>query len=186
MTTSAFPTYTLNDGLVAPQVGFGTYPLRGEDGIAAMLVRSIGTSNYTEAHLAEVIAATGVTPSVNQIELHPEFPQAGLRDVHERLGIRTEAWRTLARMKTVPEPVAAAAAHGIEPGQVVLRWHLQLGVLPLPKSGDPVPGPEPRRLRRRAQRGRDGRDHRPRPPGRAPLRRRPRDPRGDVGMRRMP
>lgn len=139
MTTSAFPTYTLNDGLVAPQVGFGTYPLRGEDGIAAMLVRSIGTSNYTEAHLAEVIAATGVTPSVNQIELHPEFPQAGLRDVHERLGIRTEAWRTLARMKTVPEPVAAAAAaHVIEPGQVVLRWHLQLGVLPLPKSGDPV------------------------------------------------
>lgn len=101
------------------------------------LVRSIGTSNYTKAHLAEIIDKTGVTPSVNQIELHPEFPQTQLREVHERLGIRTEAWSPLARMKDVAQPIFDAAQRmGVEPGQVILRWHVQLGVLPLPKSGD--------------------------------------------------
>lgn len=100
------------------------------------LVRSIGTSNYTERHLREVIAATGVTPSINQIEVHPSFPQEEMLAVHEELGIRTQAWSPLARMESPSGgPIdAAAQAHGVSATQVVLRWHVERGVLPLPKS----------------------------------------------------
>lgn len=104
------------------------------------LVGSVGVSNFTEQHLVDVIDATGVLPVVNQIELHPLFPQVGMRRVHERLGVRTEAWSPLGQ-RNAPfdaDPVAdAAAAHGVTPAQVVLRWQLQLGVVPLPKSADP-------------------------------------------------
>ncbi len=231
-------TYTLNDGAVLPAVGFGTYPLRGQEGIDAVtsalgvgyrlldtavnygneeevgeairrsgvprdevlvtskipgrdhayddairstkeslhrlgldhldlhlihwpnprvgkyveawqalldlreqgLVRSVGVSNFTEAHLDRIIEATGVTPAVNQIELHPYFPQAEMRAVHERLGIRTEAWSPMGkRQAPFDEPPVADAArrHGVAPGQVILRWHLQLGNLPIPKSATP-------------------------------------------------
>ncbi|MDN5765416.1 MAG: aldo/keto reductase [Humibacillus sp.] len=231
-------THTLNDGAMLPAVGFGTYPLKGENGIRAIvsaldagyrlldtavnyenetevgeairrsgidrdelvvqtkipgrdheyasaiasvegslarlglervdvglihwpnpsrglyvdayralvecqrrgLLGSVGVSNFTERHLLDVIDATGVVPVVNQIELHPLFPQVGMRKVHERLGIRTEAWSPLGK-RSAPfdaEPVAAAAAaHRVTPAQVVLRWQLQLGVVPLPKSADP-------------------------------------------------
>ncbi|MEZ5093420.1 aldo/keto reductase [Nocardioides sp.] len=236
MTTA--PTYRLNDGHTLPQVGLGTYALRGEDGVGAMvaaletgyrlldtavnyenetevgealrrsglareevritskipgrhhghddaiasteaslerlgldyldlhlihwpnpgrgrfteawaalvelrergLVRSIGVSNFTEAHLQRIIDDSGVTPAVNQIELHPLFPQAEMRAVHERLGIRTESWSPLGKRQAqyAAEPVRAAAARlGLSPAQVILRWHLQLGALPIPKSGDP-------------------------------------------------
>ena len=232
------PTYVLNDGSVLPAVGFGTYPLKGEDGTAAILsaleagyrlidtavnyenevevgeavrrsglssdqvlvaskipgrhhayddaiasvhgslerlgldhldlqlihwpnpsrdlyveawralvrlqqdglVRSIGVSNFTEAHLARIIEDTGVTPAVNQVELHPRFPQARMRGVHERLGIRTEAWSPMGKRRAPLEEVAVTAAagtHGVSPGQVILRWHVQLGSLPIPKSADP-------------------------------------------------
>ena len=236
MTT--LPTRTLNDGTTVPAIGFGTYPLTGEDGIRAMvsaieagnrlldtavnykneaevgeavrrsgldrddlviqtkipgrdhaydkavssvegslerlgldhvdvglihwpnpsqhlyvetyralvecqrrgLVRSVGVSNFNEQHLADVIDATGVVPVVNQIELHPLFPQEGMREVHDRLGVVTEAWSPLGK-RNAPfgaDPVEqAAAAHEVTPGQVILRWHVQLGVLPLPKSADP-------------------------------------------------
>src|SRR4051794_5458944 len=232
------PTYSLNDGQTLPAVGFGTYPLSGDDGIAAIqsalevgyrlldtavnyenerevgealrrsglpreqvqvtsklpgrhhayddaiasvrgslerlgldhldlhlihwpnpsvdryveawralvdlqregLVRSIGVSNFTEAHLARIIEDSGVTPAVNQIELHPRFPQAEMRAVHERLGIRTEAWSPMGK-RNAPleeEPVTQAASRlGVTPGQVILRWHVQLGSLPIPKSADP-------------------------------------------------
>lgn len=231
-------TYTLNDGAVLPAVGFGTYPLRGQDGIDAIvsalrvgyrlldtavnygneeevgeairrsgvprdevlvtskipgrhhgyddairstkeslhrlgldyldlhlihwpnprvgkyveawralvdlrkqgLVRSIGVSNFTEEHLNRIMEATGVTPAVNQIELHPYFPQAEMRAVHERLGIRTEAWSPMGkRQAPFDEPPVADAArrHGVTPGQVILRWHLELGNLPIPKSATP-------------------------------------------------
>jgi 2,5-diketo-D-gluconate reductase A len=104
------------------------------------LVRSVGVSNFTEQHLADVIEATGVTPVLNQVELHPLFPQERLRAVHERLGIVTEAWSPLGK-RNAPfgaDPVAAAAeAHGVTPAQAILRWHVQLGVVPLPKSSDP-------------------------------------------------
>ena len=232
------PTYPLNDGNTLPAVGFGTYPLKGEDGIAAIqgaleagyrlldtavnygnetevgealrrsglardevhvasklpgrhhayddaiasvrgslerlgleyvdlhlihwpnpsvdqyveawralvdlqkegLVRSIGVSNFTEAHLTRIIDDSGMTPAVNQIELHPRFPQAGMRAVNERLGIRTEAWSPMGKRNAPLEedPVTAAAARlGATPGQVILRWHVQLGSLPIPKSSNP-------------------------------------------------
>jgi diketogulonate reductase-like aldo/keto reductase len=232
------PQYTLNDGTTLPAVGFGTYPLRGEDGIEAIrsalgcgyrlldtavnyeneeevgeavrrsgvprdeltvtskipgrhhgyedaiastkeslhrlgldhldlhlihwpnpsqdkyaeawqalvdlrkqgLVRSIGVSNFTEAHLTRIIEETGVTPAVNQVELHPYFVQTRMRQVHERLGIRTEAWSPMGKQNApfAEPPVAEAAErHGVTPGQVLVRWHVQLGSVPIPKSATP-------------------------------------------------
>jgi diketogulonate reductase-like aldo/keto reductase len=107
-----------------------------EDG----LVRSIGVSNFTPAHIERLEKETGVLPSVNQIELHPLFPQDELRAFHEDKGIVTESWSPLGRGSGLlddPAVAGAAEAHGVTPGQVILRWHLQLGALPIPKSGDP-------------------------------------------------
>ena len=276
------PAYELNDGTTLPAVGFGTYPLRGEDGVTAMvaalangyrlldsavnygneaevgealrrsglprdevrlttkipgrhhahdlairslrdsaaalrveridlalihwpnpsqdlyaqawqalvdarrdgLVESIGVSNFTEPQLRRVIDETGVVPAVNQIELHPYFPQVAMRAVHDELGIRTEAWSPLGKGSApyAEPPVAdAARTHGVTPAQVILRWHVQLGSLPLPKSAHPE--------RQRANldvfgfdltQARDGGHHRAGPPGRAAVRWRPGRPRGDV------
>ncbi|MEO8851411.1 MAG: aldo/keto reductase [Allobranchiibius sp.] len=238
MTTSNLPTYTLNDGNSLPVIGFGTYPLAGEDGTDAMvsaiqagyrlldsavnyeneeqvgqamrrsaipreqlhvttkipgrhhgydeartsirsslvaldvdyidlhlihwpnpsvgkyveawralveareegLVRSIGVSNFTAEHLKAVIDDSGVTPAVNQIELHPYFPQAEMLAVNAGLGIRTEAWSPMGKRQApfdenaVREP---AQKYDVSPGQVILRWHHQLGSLPIPKSATP-------------------------------------------------
>ncbi len=232
------PTYTLNDGNTLPAIGFGTYPLKGEEGVTAIvraieagyrlldtavnyenetevgeairrsgltrsdvqvtsklpgrhhgyddavasvrgsldrlgldfrdlqlihwpnpsvgkyaeawralvdlreqgLVRSIGVSNFTEAHLGNIIDETGVTPAVNQVELHPRFPQQEMREVHERLDIRTEAWSPMGKRNApLEEPAVTRPADraGVTPGQVILRWHVQLGSLPIPKSGNP-------------------------------------------------
>ena len=102
------------------------------------LVRSIGVSNFTGEHLERIIETTGVAPSVNQIELHPHFPQQPLRRVNQDLGIRTEAWSPTGKGCLLNEqPItAAAAAHDVTPRQVVLRWHVRLGSLAIPKSGD--------------------------------------------------
>jgi 2,5-diketo-D-gluconate reductase A len=104
------------------------------------LVRSPGVSNFTEEHLRRVIGESGVTPVLNQVELHPYFPQLELSAAHDELGIVTEAWSPFARKQAVftEAPVTAAAdAHGVTPGQVILRWHLQRGTLPIPKSATP-------------------------------------------------
>jgi 2,5-diketo-D-gluconate reductase A len=231
-------TYTLNDGATLPAVGFGTYPLSGDDGIEAIrsaidagyrlldtavnyeneeevgeavrrsglpreeimlaskipgrhhgyddaisstkeslqrlgvdhldlhlihwpnpsvdkyaeawralvdlreqgLVRSIGVSNFTEEHLTRIIDETGVTPAVNQLELHPYFNQHAMRQVHDKLGIRTEAWSPMGKQQAPFEepPIAEAAkAHDVTPGQVIVRWHVQLGSLAIPKSATP-------------------------------------------------
>jgi diketogulonate reductase-like aldo/keto reductase len=236
--TSTLPTYTLNDGNRLPVIGFGTYPLRGEDGTTAIvnaleagyrmldtavnyenerevgealrrsglprdevvvaskipgrhhayddaiasargslerlgldyldlhlihwpnpsvdkfhetwralvdlrkegLVRSIGVSNFTQEHLGRIIEDTGVTPAVNQVELHPYFPQPEMRAVNERLDIRTMGWSPMGKRQapfTQPPIANAAERYGVTPGQVILRWHFQLGVLPIPKSATP-------------------------------------------------
>jgi diketogulonate reductase-like aldo/keto reductase len=105
------------------------------------VLRSIGTSNFLPEHLSRIIAGTGVTPAVNQVELHPYFPQAEQREVHDQLGIRTESWGPLGQAgQLVHEPVIGAIADqvGRTPAQVVLRWHLQLGSVPLPKAASPA------------------------------------------------
>ncbi|MEU3781715.1 aldo/keto reductase [Streptomyces sp900129855] len=107
-----------------------------EDG----LVRSIGVSNFTAEHIERLEKETGVLPSVNQIELHPLFPQDALRAFHEAKGVRTESWSPLGRGSALlddPAVVSVAEAMGVTPGQVVLRWHLQLGAVPIPKSSSP-------------------------------------------------
>jgi 2,5-diketo-D-gluconate reductase A len=103
------------------------------------LVRSIGVSNFQQPHLERIISATGVTPSVNQIELHPRFQQAGLRREHADLGIVTEAWSPLAQGAVLDDPTIneIATAHDKTPGQVVLRWHTQIGNVVFPKSVTP-------------------------------------------------
>jgi 2,5-diketo-D-gluconate reductase A len=235
---TVIPTYPMNDGHTIPAIGFGTYNLRGEDGIASIvsalkagyrlldtalnygneeevgeairrsgidraeimvttklpgrhhgfdetlasfeesrghlgvdyvdlylihwpipridkyldtwramiqlreqeLVRSIGVSNFTAQYLDRLIGETGVAPAVNQIELHPRFTQPTMRQVNLSHGIVTESWSPLARQHPVDkEPVIVAIAenHGVTPAQVVLRWHIQLGAVPVPKSASP-------------------------------------------------
>ena len=103
-------------------------------------VRAIGVSNFTVEALTRVIEDSGVVPDVNQIELHPRLAQAELRAFHAEHGIATEAWGPLGQGKGLLEdPVLArlAAKHGRTPAQVVLRWHLQLGNIVIPKSVTP-------------------------------------------------
>lgn len=102
-------------------------------------VRSIGVSNFNADHLERIIDATGVVPAVNQVELHPAFQQRPLRAVHERLGIRTESWSPLGRGAVLGDPAVAklAGKHGRTPAQVVLRWHLEQGIITIPKSSNP-------------------------------------------------
>ena len=103
-------------------------------------IRSIGVSNFTPRHLARIIEATGVTPAVNQIELHPHFTQDEQRRVDRDLGICTQSWSPLGRgqeLLGMLEVTGPAARLGVAPAQVVLRWHHQLGVLPIPRSSDP-------------------------------------------------
>jgi 2,5-diketo-D-gluconate reductase A len=102
-------------------------------------VKSIGVSNFPEEFLTRLQAETGVLPAVNQVELHPYFPQVELRAFHEANGIRTESWSPLGKrsdVKSNPVVVDIASVHSVTPAQVVLRWHVQLGSIPLPKSGD--------------------------------------------------
>ena len=102
--------------------------------------RSIGTSNFTEQHIEQIAEETGVLPAVNQIEMHPYFPQVELRAFHREHGIVTEAWSPLGKGSApFDEPVvrSAAARLDVTPAQVVLRWHIQLGSVPIPKSADP-------------------------------------------------
>jgi diketogulonate reductase-like aldo/keto reductase len=103
------------------------------------LARSIGVSNFKGPHLERLIAETGVTPAVNQVELHPQFQQAGLRREHADLGIHTEAWSPLGKGIVFDDPTVAAMAqaHGKSPAQIVLRWHLQLGNIVIPRSVTP-------------------------------------------------
>jgi len=103
------------------------------------LVDAIGVSNFKEEHLRRIIDETGVTPAINQVELHPYFQQPGLRELHHELGIVTEAWSPIDQGRVLDDPtlVSIAGRHGRTPAQVVIRWHLQLGNVVIPKSVTP-------------------------------------------------
>lgn len=110
--------------------------------------RSIGVSNFHRSHLERLLESAEVTPAVNQIELHPFLPQRELRAVNTAHGIATEAWSPLARGRFFTPAVdgsdatsdlgAIARKHGRTVAQVVLRWHLQLGNIVIPKSATPA------------------------------------------------
>ncbi|RDI61399.1 aldo/keto reductase [Nocardia pseudobrasiliensis] len=102
-------------------------------------IRSIGVSNFNTDHLERVIAETGEVPVVNQIELHPYFAQSELRAFHAERGIATEAWSPLGQGAELKDPVISEIAQqtGRTPAQVVIRWHLQLGNIVIPKSVTP-------------------------------------------------
>ncbi|AFP38815.1 Aldo/keto reductase [Mycolicibacterium smegmatis MC2 155] len=102
-------------------------------------IRSIGVSNFEPEHLTTLIEETGIVPAVNQIELHPLLPQQELRDVHAKLGIATEAWSPLGQGSLLADPVITGIAeqHGKTPAQVLIRWHIQLGNIVIPKSVNP-------------------------------------------------
>ncbi|WP_434453202.1 aldo/keto reductase [Lentzea sp. E54] len=103
-------------------------------------VRAIGVSNFQPAHVRKLIDETGVAPAVNQIELHPYFQQSELRAFNAEHGIRTEAWSPLGQGgELLNDPVIAeiAARHNRSAAQVVLRWHLQIGNVVIPKSVTP-------------------------------------------------
>ncbi|MBU8809729.1 aldo/keto reductase [Mycolicibacterium goodii] len=102
-------------------------------------IRSIGVSNFEPEHLNTLIDATGIVPAVNQIELHPLLPQHQLRQVHAELGIATEAWSPLGQGSLLADPVITGIAeqHGKTPAQVLIRWHIQLGNIVIPKSVNP-------------------------------------------------
>ncbi len=103
------------------------------------LARAIGVSNFQRAHLERLIEETGVTPTINQIELHPYFQQEALRRVHRELGIVTESWSPLAQGQVLDDPtiVEIAHAHSKSPAQVIIRWQLQSGIVVIPKSVTP-------------------------------------------------
>lgn len=101
--------------------------------------KSIGVSNFHVPYLMRIIAATGVVPAVNQIELHPYFQQHPLRRFHQEAGIATESWSPLAQGQIVDDPVVVQLAHkyGKSPAQVIIRWHLDNGLIVIPKSATP-------------------------------------------------
>lgn len=98
--------------------------------------RSIGVSNFNRDHLERIMGETGVTPAVNQIELHPRFQQRALRAFHDQHGIKTESWSPLGRGSLLGDPTIAgiAAKHSKTPAQVVIRWHLEGGLIVIPKT----------------------------------------------------
>ncbi|KUN23172.1 oxidoreductase [Streptomyces antibioticus] len=102
-------------------------------------VRAAGVSNFQPAHLRRLLDDSSLVPAVNQIELHPGLQQRELRALHAELGIATEAWSPLAQGAVLGEPVLTSIAerYGKSPAQVVLRWHLQLGNVVIPKSVTP-------------------------------------------------
>lgn len=102
-------------------------------------VRSIGVSNFEPEHLRILVDATGIVPAVNQVELHPLFAQEALREAHAQMGIATEAWAPLGQGALLDNPVVTEVAtrHGKTPAQVLIRWHIQLGNIVIPKSVTP-------------------------------------------------
>ena len=102
-------------------------------------VKSVGVSNFSISHLQEIADATGVMPPINQVELHPKFQQKELRAFHARHEIATESWSPLGQGHVLGDEkiLGIAKKHGKTPAQVVIRWHLQSGLVVIPKSVTP-------------------------------------------------
>jgi 2,5-diketo-D-gluconate reductase A len=103
-------------------------------------IRSIGVSNFNLDHLERIIGETGVTPAVNQIELHPRFQQRDKRAFHKKHKIAIESWSPLGSGSLIDNPAIGAIAkkHGRSPAQVMIRWHLDEGLIVIPKSVTPA------------------------------------------------
>ena len=101
-------------------------------------VKSIGVSNFLPEHLERIIGETGVTPVLNQIELHPKFQQRAIRDFHEQHGILIESWSPLGQSQILKDETIGGIAkkHGKTPAQIVIRWHLDQEILTIPKASD--------------------------------------------------
>lgn len=103
-------------------------------------VRSIGVSNFNIDHLQRIIDASGVVPAVNQVELHPRFQQRELREFHRQQNIATESWSPLGQGQLLENPAIKALAqkYGRSAAQIILRWHLESGLIVIPKSVTPA------------------------------------------------
>jgi len=106
------------------------------------LVHAIGVSNFKPAHLKRVVDETGIIPDVNQVQLSPYASRPDIREIDDTYGIATEAWSPIGASSTAlredPQLTAIAERLDKNPTQVILRWHVQLGVVAIPKSADPV------------------------------------------------
>lgn len=102
-------------------------------------IRSIGVSNFLQDHLERIIGDSGVVPAVNQIELHPEFQQRDVRAFHSQHNIAIECYSPLGRGQVLDNDIIGriAARHGTSPAQVIIRWHVQQGLIAIPKSVRP-------------------------------------------------
>ena len=132
--------YTLEESLMRAGLDYWDMYLIHWPNPKRGLIRSVGVCNFLPEHLDRVHAETGEYPSVNQIELHPYFPQASALAYHAQVGVLTESWSPLGRKwRIVEDPaiVALASDVGVSPSRLILRWHYQLGTMPLPKSGNP-------------------------------------------------
>lgn len=110
-----------------------------EEALETGLVRSIGVSNFHQPHLDKLLAHSDIVPAINQVELHPQLAQVELRHFNQKHGIHTEAWAPLGRAKFMNHPllVEIAESVGRSVAQVIIRWHIQLGNLVIPKSSHP-------------------------------------------------
>lgn len=99
-------------------------------------IKSVGVSNFNQDHLERIIGETGVTPVVNQIELHPRFQQRDKRDFHKKHNIHIESWSPLGSGRLLSDPTLEKLAkkHGKSVAQIIIRWHLQEGLVVIPKS----------------------------------------------------
>ncbi|ASU83623.1 aldo/keto reductase [Nocardiopsis gilva YIM 90087] len=102
-------------------------------------VRAIGVSNFQIEHMQRILDEGGIAPTVNQVELHPRMTQRPLREFHREHDIATEAWSPLGQGNLLQDPdiVKIAEAYGKSPAQVIIRWHLQMGNIVIPKSATP-------------------------------------------------
>lgn len=110
-----------------------------EEVLETGLVRGIGVSNFNQPHLEKLLAHANITPAINQVELHPQLAQESLRNFNSRHNIRTEAWAPLGRARFMQHPLLTEIAQSLNKSvaQVIIRWHLQLGNLVIPKSSNP-------------------------------------------------